>query len=330
MKDFILVLCWLGVAQSILLGVYFISTGNKRSYLFLGVMMLMIGIRVAKSTIYLFDPHPPLIIMNIGFAAHAMLGPLFLFYIQTLISRNLIRLLWLHFLPAFMIIFLSPYLSLNEFWYRGGYSALLYYTLIYLIIAWYLFIAHKENKGWVIYLLLITITIFQISYFSNYILRLTPYETGAVMHSLLIYAISFLVLKNNDVFSQEKKKKYDNLNVSPQEVERYKEKLLATMEERKPYLDPDFSLSKCADLTGIPSYMLSYVLSERLNQNFLRFINAYRIEEAKKLLVAHDRQHLSIAGISHDCGFNTVSSFNAAFKKFVGVTPSDYRKKVMA
>jgi AraC-like DNA-binding protein len=46
-------------------------------------------------------------------------------------------------------------------------------------------------------------------------------------------------------------------------------------------------------------------------------------------LVDTRKQHLSIAGIATDCGFNTLSSFNTAFKKFTGYTPSDYKKKQM-
>lgn len=330
MNELILVLCWLGVVQSVLLGAYFLSASkSKKSYFFLGLMLLMIGVRVAKSTVYLFEPDPPLLIMNLGFAAHALLGPLFLFYIQTLVSKNTFRLYALHFIPAFVIAALSPYLTLDDFWYRGGYSALLYYTLVYLVVGWYLFVRNydKARFGSVIFILLITISLFQLSYFSNYILRLTPYEAGAVVHSLLIYVISFLVLKNNNVFSQEKKKKYDNLNLSKEEVERYKQKLLLVMQEKKPYLDNDFSLARCSELTGIPSYMLSYIMSESLKQNFLHFINSYRIEEAKKILTNPTKQHLSIAGIAHDSGFNTLSSFNTAFKKFTGLTPSNYKKR---
>ncbi|HRW99492.1 MAG TPA: helix-turn-helix domain-containing protein [Cyclobacteriaceae bacterium] len=334
MSELILVLCWLGVVQSILLGVYFLSNAkDKITYLFLGLTLMMIGVRVAKSTIYLFNPDPPLWIMNIGFAAHALLGPLFLIYIQSLFQKSP-RRIWilLQFIPAIAVLVLSPFLSLNDFWYRGGYSALLYYTLIYLVLGWSLVFVSRKDKPLksVILILLITITIFQVSYFSNYILRLTPYEAGAVVHSLLIYLISFLVLKDNNVFNIQKKKKYDNLNLSEEEVDRYKKKLIAIIESQKPYLNANFSLAQCASLTGIPTYILSYVLSNGLNQNFVNLINSYRVEEAKKLLVDSSKQHISIAGIAHDCGFNTLSSFNSAFKKFTNVTPSDYRKKVPA
>lgn len=332
MSELILVLCWLGVVQSVLLGTYFLSNArDKINYLFLGLTLLMIGIRVAKSTIYLFNPDPPLWIMNVGFAAHALLGPLFLIYIQSLFQKTPKRtLVALQFIPALVILVLSSFLSLDDFWYRGGYSALLYYTLIYLGLGWSHVVVSRKAKPLtsVILILLATITIFQVSYFSNYILRLTPYEAGAVVHSLLIYLISFLVLKDNNVFNIQKKKKYDNLNLSADEVDRYKKKLIGVIENQKPYLNTNFSLTQCASLTGIPTYILSYVLSNALNQNFVNLINSYRVEEAKKQLVDSSKQHISIAGVAHDCGFNTLSSFNSAFKKFTGVTPSDYRKKV--
>lgn len=333
MREIILVLCWLGVFQSVLLGVYFISNSRKNmNYLFLGFMLLMIGLRVAKSTIFMFNPNPPLVVMNIGFAAHALLGPLFLLYIKTLFTKNpTSRLYQLHFIPALLIFVLSPYLELEEFWYRGGYSVLLYYTLVYLVFGWYLFVKNyeRERLGTLIMFLLITLTFFQVSYFSNYILRLTPYEAGAVVHSLLIYLISFLVLKNNHVFNFDKKKKYSNLNLSKEEIERYKQKVISVMNDQKPYLDTEFSLSKCSELTGIPPHILSFVLSESLKQNFLHFINSYRIETSKQALLDSRKHHLSIAGIATDCGFNTVSSFNTAFKKFTGYTPSVYKRKQM-
>ncbi len=330
MKQLVLVLCWLGVLQSVLLGAYFISISKKRrNYLFLGLMLVMIGVRVAKSTIYMFNPDPHLLVMNVGFAAHAMLGPLFLLYIQTLVHKGFTpKLFAVHFLPAIVVFVFSPYLELNAFWYRGGYSVLLYYTLGYLIAGWYLFLkdSAREKSGKMILFLLITLTIFQLSYFSNYILRLTPYEAGAVVHSLLIYAISFIVLKNNDVFNLEKKKKYNNLNLSKEDTERYTEKILALMETQRPYLSADFTLAKCATLTNIPGHILSYLMSESLKQNFLHFTNSYRIEEAKRMLSDANKQHLSIAGIAFDCGFNTLSSFNTAFKKFTNSTPSEFRK----
>ena len=200
------------------------------------------------------------------------------------------------------------------------------------MVGWFLYLrdGEREKLNKVVIFLLVTLTIFQLSYFTNYILRLTPYETGAIIHSLLIYVISFLVLKNNNVFNLDKKKKYTNLNLTPEEVERFKQKIVQVMEKQKPYLKTHFSLSQCAELTGIPGHILSYVLSESLKQNFLHFVNTYRIEEAKVALLDSRKQHLSIAGIAIDCGFNSLSSFNTAFKKFTGTTPSNYKKKQVA
>jgi AraC-like DNA-binding protein len=47
----------------------------------------------------------------------------------------------------------------------------------------------------------------------------------------------------------------------------------------------------------------------------------------KRRLVAPQNSHLKIEEIAFDTGFNAKSTFQAAFKKFTGMTPSEYRKK---
>jgi AraC-like DNA-binding protein len=59
--------------------------------------------------------------------------------------------------------------------------------------------------------------------------------------------------------------------------------------------------------------------------NFFEFINKYRIEEAKKFLLDKEKAYLTIAAISFEAGFNSVSSFNTVFKKMVKMTPSQFK-----
>ena len=66
-----------------------------------------------------------------------------------------------------------------------------------------------------------------------------------------------------------------------------------------------------------------------LDQNFVGFVNQYRIEMAKdKLRNISDRGE-TILEIMYDVGFNSKSSFNTLFKQNTGLTPSDFRKKHM-
>jgi len=64
-----------------------------------------------------------------------------------------------------------------------------------------------------------------------------------------------------------------------------------------------------------------------LDCNFVTFINSYRIEEAKKILISNNYSNYTIEAVSEIVGFNSKSAFNNAFKKKVGITPSDYIKQ---
>lgn len=64
-----------------------------------------------------------------------------------------------------------------------------------------------------------------------------------------------------------------------------------------------------------------------MGMNFFDFINSHRITEAKKRLISSQYKHLSIEGIAFDVGFKTKTSFNTAFNKFVGTTPSKFRAR---
>nr|WP_320000773.1 helix-turn-helix domain-containing protein [uncultured Draconibacterium sp.] len=57
------------------------------------------------------------------------------------------------------------------------------------------------------------------------------------------------------------------------------------------------------------------------------FVNEYRIEKAMELLASNDRKEYTILKILYEVGFNSKSSFNTAFKKHTGLTPTEYRQK---
>ena len=60
--------------------------------------------------------------------------------------------------------------------------------------------------------------------------------------------------------------------------------------------------------------------------NFNQFLNKYRIEEAKKRLKDPEENQFVVLKIAYDVGFNSKSTFNTAFKKFTGMSPSQYRE----
>jgi AraC-like DNA-binding protein len=121
-------------------------------------------------------------------------------------------------------------------------------------------------------------------------------------------------------------KKYEKSTLTEERAEFYLKKLLAVMETDKPYMDNELTLPKLAAKLLIPTHHLSQIINERLNQNFFDFVNAHRIEEAKRQLMNPAKKHYSLLAIAEEVGFNSKSAFNSAFKKQTSVTPSEYRK----
>ncbi len=104
-----------------------------------------------------------------------------------------------------------------------------------------------------------------------------------------------------------------------------KERLFVLIENEEPYLEEGLTLASLAHAIDIEPHQLTLFLNRHLKTNFHDFINAYRIEAAKKLLVNEPSD--KILAIAFRTGFNSKASFNRVFRKITGLTPSQYRKK---
>ena len=103
-------------------------------------------------------------------------------------------------------------------------------------------------------------------------------------------------------------------------------RLRQVMEVDKVYLQATINLEKLAGLLDISPKLLSSLINKHLEQNFFEMIRGYRIDEAKRRLMDEAYRAHAINQIMIDCGFNSKSVFNQAFKDRFGVTPSEWRK----
>ena len=71
------------------------------------------------------------------------------------------------------------------------------------------------------------------------------------------------------------------------------------------------------------------MINHKLNKHFFDLINEYRIEKAMQILQNPKESHLTILEILYAVGFNSKSSFNTAFKNYTGLTPTEYRKRLL-
>ena len=113
----------------------------------------------------------------------------------------------------------------------------------------------------------------------------------------------------------------------PREDEQWK-KLETHLEKSKPYLNESLTLTQLAEQLGITRNQLSALINNRHGNNFYSFINMYRVEEVKRLISDPKNSTFTILSLAHDAGFPSKSSFQAIFKKFTGLTPTEYRKNL--
>ncbi len=85
----------------------------------------------------------------------------------------------------------------------------------------------------------------------------------------------------------------------------------------------DLSLSMLEEKLHLNKFYISHLFGEKLDMRFNDYINSLRIAEACRLLLG---SKLSITEISEQVGFNTLRTFNRAFMKQMGCSPSAYRK----
>ena len=150
-------------------------------------------------------------------------------------------------------------------------------------------------------------------------------------------AITFIALVRPQVFhgiptvlklSSEAKEegKYGASQLDEAQKTAYLDTLRRHFEQEKPYLQQELTLREVAEQINIPYRYVSQVVNEKLDQHFMDFVNGYRIEAAKTMLLDPAWTHLSIDGIAAEAGFKSRSAFYSAFKKATRSTPGAFRK----
>lgn len=119
--------------------------------------------------------------------------------------------------------------------------------------------------------------------------------------------------------------KYRLSNLSKTEIKAIKKELNRLMIEEQLFKNPKLNANETAQQLGITRQRLSEVLNVHLNMRFQDFLNQYRVEAFIKCLHQEQYQNFTLLGIATEVGFSSKSTFNAAFKKFKGMTPSQYK-----
>lgn len=102
------------------------------------------------------------------------------------------------------------------------------------------------------------------------------------------------------------------------------ERLEQVMRDAEPWRDAELSLSTLANLLHSNPSTISAVINGGKGQNFNDYINGYRVRAVQSRLAGGRASTESLLALAFSCGFNSKSTFNRAFRKHAGVSPSDF------
>lgn len=154
----------------------------------------------------------------------------------------------------------------------------------------------------------------------------------SVVETCYVFGIGVFAAKQPSIiFDQpmvETTRKYDRSGLNHQKAEELGREIDALLIREKLYLDSEFSLTQLSQKLNVSPVHVSQVLNENMETSFYDLINQLRIEESKRLLELSLVDKKSVLEIAFESGFNNKTSFNNAFKKYTGVTPSIFKKKL--
>jgi AraC-like DNA-binding protein len=128
--------------------------------------------------------------------------------------------------------------------------------------------------------------------------------------------------------TQPDARKYARSGLDDTQAEVMYNQILAYMKTNKPHRNPEINIYQLADQLGVKKHHLSRIINEKAGMNFFDFINTFRVEEIKHNLADPSLAHLTLLGLALESGFNSKATFNAAFKKKTGLTPSEFQKNL--
>ena len=123
------------------------------------------------------------------------------------------------------------------------------------------------------------------------------------------------------------KPKYRTNSLDDDAKDKLYEEIISVMENSDEIFSSEFSAQRLAALVGEKYNYVSQVINERYGANFNTLLNEYRIQEAcKRINDPRKYGNYTMEAIANSVGFRSRTSFTQAFKKYTGLTPSEYQR----
>jgi AraC-like DNA-binding protein len=334
----------LGAFNGIILSPYlFLNKKRSPATFFLGLLLLAISLRVVKSVFLYFNPQLPKIYLQLGLSACFLIGPALFYFFRAAMMKvtsipNTWKWSWGVQLGIFAFAgFVFPYQRYPDIWNHIIVYIIYSQWLIYLAATGFLlrntlksFLRNPSGlnateKLWVV------LYLGNCFIYLTYLLALFDvvrgiYIGGPVSFSFVLYLTIFAILYGPGLESTTTPGRPVKKKIAETDARSWIEKLEKEIRDNKLYKDPNLKLSELAQRINISAHQLSQLLNDNLGKSFSTYINECRIQEACKLITTDDR--LTFEAIGYEVGYNSKSTFYAAFRKVKDTTPALYKESL--
>jgi len=175
------------------------------------------------------------------------------------------------------------------------------------------------------FILLMSIPGFYVTYIGR-----TPLNTNGMLlfYVCLLFTFLYLILTIIGLIQVPSTESIDteseNNEIQNQELKDVEKKLKKYFSKEKPWLNPNLNIWDVAQEIGTNRSYISKVVNENIGCNFNKFVNNYRIKEAKKILLK--KPEIPITEISELSGFGSLNSFIRTFKESENCTPTKFKR----
>ncbi|RVU31966.1 AraC family transcriptional regulator [Rheinheimera riviphila] len=334
--QFILLLSGLGGIHGLLLAAFlFFRQPGAWSNRFLAGVILMLSIRVLKSVLFNFNPDIGKQILQLGLSACLMIGPLLFCYCLQFVGKfQQSALHRLHLVVPLLLVILVgglyPYHLNPQLWNGPFYKIINYSWLAYTLLSVYLLwpkIVSLKQRNWRqqpdLLIVLAVVAGSGLIWCAYHFGAYTAYISGALTFTFLMVVGAITLLLRVQHNQTKTIDRYANKKIATETAAPLITELEQFMAAEQPYLDANLVMPRLAKMLGWPTPKLSQLLNDNLHLSFNDFVNGYRIEHAKTLLLGE--ASMKMDDLAESAGFNSLSTFYAAFKKHTQLTPAKYK-----
>lgn len=339
----LVVISGLGVVHGLFLAFFLwgYRKGNPVSNKLLGSLLIVLSLRVGKSVFLEFTDRIDIKIIFVGLSLIMAIGPLYYLFARSCIHKSF-QLTWkhfLHFIPMAIGFVIGLLLekhhvtTLPVTFFAALFICYYLHFLIYLLYS-YRYVLQQRDAGLsfnnfvLLRLFFYGLLVIWVAYVLNLFDDFVPYVIGPILYSIVAYLISFIVISKGYI-SKIDHVKYKTTPVSDEQSDHIYAKALKLIVDDRQFQNPSLTLKSLSESLNVSPQVLSLVINQKSGKNFNGFVNAFRIEESKRLLRSAEFKNQTIAAIAFEVGFNSISSFNTTFKKETGETPMSYRQQLL-